>query len=465
MAMVTTNFSSQSNLESLLSATQDYRSSAAYTALESTMGDWTSRFFNFTPNSYTSTSTSATIYFGGGLVAHIYGTNFGTTIAVVTRADITDGTSTLAFTGSVNVGGQYPTGVFRSISFNGLGYSEYAVGRIPLDGSPAVLTSWLETIPTALGNVSSASTGTLTISGDIITATYTSFTMSDDAGHTIKLTGLNYTISGSASSPPDLLEVLRGMLSGNDTVSGSAMGEYLFGYAGDDTLSAKEGNDTLNGGDGKDWLIGDAGNDTLYGDAGNDGLIGGAGNDSIDGGVGIDIAVFNGNRSSYTVTRTGTGFTTSGPDGLDTLTNVERLQFFDKKFAFDLSPGQAAGNAVRIIGAAFGAPSINPAFVGIEIGLFDSDMTMLDVCQAFVSASAFITKAGSSSNINFVNFVYKNVVGVLPSTEERNYFEGLLQGSGGAMTQAELLMLAANADANAVNINLVGLQQRGVEFV
>ena len=42
---------------------------------------------------------------------------------------------------------------------------------------------------------------------------------------------------------------------------------------------------------------------------------------------------------------------------------------------------------------------------------------------------------------------------------------GLPQGNGGTMTQAELLMLAANADVNAQNINLVGLQQSAVEFI
>ncbi len=56
-------------------------------------------------------------------------------------------------------------------------------------------------------------------------------------------------------------------------------------------------------------------------------------------------------------------------------------------------------------------------------------------------------------------------MGVLPSATERDYYVGLLQGSGGSMTQAALLVLAANADVNAVNINLVGLQQSGVEFV
>lgn len=36
---------------------------------------------------------------------------------------------------------------------------------------------------------------------------------------------------------------------------------------------------------------------------------------------------------------------------------------------------------------------------------------------------------------------------------------------GSRLAVAEPLMLAANADVKALNINLVGLQQSGVEFV
>jgi hypothetical protein len=60
---------------------------------------------------------------------------------------------------------------------------------------------------------------------------------------------------------------------------------------------------------------------------------------------------------------------------------------------------------------------------------------------------------------------YENVVGALPSDFERDFYVGLLQGSRGTMTQAELLMFAANSEANAINIDIVGLQQSGVEFV
>ena len=60
--------------------------------------------------------------------------------------------------------------------------------------------------------------------------------------------------------------------------------------------------------------------------------------------------------------------------------------------------------------------------------------------------------------------MYRNVVGFLPTAPERDFYVGLLQGSGGTMTQAELLVVAANGAQNAANIDLVGLQQSGVEF-
>jgi len=206
-------------------------------------------------------------------------------------------------------------------------------------------------------------------------------------------------------------------------------------------------------------LSGLDGNDTLSGGAGNDKLIGGKGNDALDGGSGVDTAIFSGNRSSYTIGGAGTGV--SGPDGTDTLMSIERLQFSDKKIALDLGTGEAACNTVRIIGAAFDAPVIqqHPDYVGIGLGLFDSGMSMLAVCQMVIGVM------GSPTNEAFVNTVYQNLVGGPPAQGDRDYYVGLLQGSGGAMTQAELLLIAANADINAQNINLVGLQQGGVEFV
>lgn len=115
---------------------------------------------------------------------------------------------------------------------------------------------------------------------------------------------------------------------GNDLLVGNVGNDLLIGNGGSDTLIGSAGNDILLGGDGNDLLVGGSGNDVLSGGNGNDELIGGAGNDTLDGGPGFDRAGFSGNRSEYTVTPSGANTViVDGPDGHDTVTNVEQLYF------------------------------------------------------------------------------------------------------------------------------------------
>ena len=211
------------------------------------------------------------------------------------------------------------------------------------------------------------------------------------------------------------------------------------------------GPDVVTGGDGGDYLLGYGGNDIMRG---------GGGNDTLDGGDGVDTAVFNGTRAANTLAKPASGYTISGPEGTDTLINIERLQFGDKYIAIDLDPGEAAANTVRVIGAAFDAPMIgaHPEWVGVGLGFFDSGMSMLVVCEQVVQIL-------NLTNTDFVTTVYTNVVGSAPSNAVRDSYVGLLQGGGGRMMQAELLASAANTPVNETNIGLVGLQQSGVEFV
>jgi large repetitive protein len=110
----------------------------------------------------------------------------------------------------------------------------------------------------------------------------------------------------------------------------SADDDLLTGTSGDDIINAGDSDDVVNAGAGDDTITGGAGNDTLNGEAGNDVITGGAGNDTIDGGAGIDSAFFSGNYATYTITRNQDDtLTVSGADGVDTVTNVEVLQFGD----------------------------------------------------------------------------------------------------------------------------------------
>ena len=115
---------------------------------------------------------------------------------------------------------------------------------------------------------------------------------------------------------------------------------------------------TMNGEAGADIINGGVGRDTLNGGADDDVLNGGLENDTIDGGAGSDTAVFSGNRASYTISASGGVTTVAGPDGTDSLTNIERLQFADGLFDITGAPLNAAINgtsgADALVGTANG---------------------------------------------------------------------------------------------------------------
>ena len=188
-------------------------------------------------------------------------------------------------------------------------------------------------------------------------------------------------------------------------------------------------------------------------------------NDGINGQQGIDSVAFGGSHANYTVNKvTNFEVTTitvkdkTGADGTDTLQSVERLQFSDKKIAFDLDGN--AGQVSKILGAVFGTSSVtNTSYVGIGLSYLDQGMSYTDLMQLAIDASL----GGRGSNTDVVNLLYTNVVGSAPDAETLAYFKGLLDN--GSFTQGSLGVLAADTSINTTNINLVGLALTGVEFV
>jgi len=95
---------------------------------------------------------------------------------------------------------------------------------------------------------------------------------------------------------------------------------------------------------------GGAGNDIITGNDADNILRGNGGDDTIDGGAGTDVAVFSRDFSNYTVTESGGTVTVAhnggGADGTDTLTNIEFIDFADKRYTVGTGELARAGGLV-----------------------------------------------------------------------------------------------------------------------
>lgn len=200
-----------------------------------------------------------------------------------------------------------------------------------------------------------------------------------------------------------------------------------------------------------------AGNDTITAGTDNDTLTGGAGNDIIDGGAGTDIATYSAVQASYSITKTSTGYTVSGgTDGSDTLANIERLNFTDKKVAIDLDGN--AGITAKILGAVFGTASVsNTTYMGIGLSYLDGGMSYADLMALALNA------AGATTSNAVVTLLWTNLFGLAPTAAEAAPYAAILDS--GSHSTGTLGVLAADTSYNTTNINLVGLVQTGIEYL
>ena len=86
-----------------------------------------------------------------------------------------------------------------------------------------------------------------------------------------------------------------------DTLPGTAFGDLIIAFDGDDEVAAGDGRDLVFGGRGDDSIDGGAGDDYLFGGHDDDSLEGGEGDDFLHGGHGDDVAVYQGNSVDYAI--------------------------------------------------------------------------------------------------------------------------------------------------------------------
>ena len=196
----------------------------------------------------------------------------------------------------------------------------------------------------------------------------------------------------------------------------------------------------------------------------NDTIKGQPGTDFFDGGLGIDTVVYSGPQERYSITKSGNRYVVSEPTGSDDtdyLSNIERLQFSNGKVALDL--GGNAGQAARLIGALLGPSFIkDKALAGVVIGLVDQDYSIENIANLGLNTSFYLTLAGSTKNEDFVNHVFRNVVGRPPEVNEQKTYVDMLNAG---TSQAALAVMAAGTEFTASQIGLTGLTSHGWDFI
>ncbi|MFL6671665.1 MAG: DUF4214 domain-containing protein [Massilia sp.] len=248
---------------------------------------------------------------------------------------------------------------------------------------------------------------------------------------------------------------------GQVTVNFGTVIENALGGAGADRIVGNDVANDIDGGAGDDVLQGGAGNDTLRGGLGNDRVSGGSGDDRLDGGAGIDTGVYAGKWASFSATRSGDGWVvsdSSGAEGRDTLSGIERIAFSDGMLALDVDG--IAAQAYRVYAAAFDrAPDL--AGLGYWIGQMDHGVSLLDVATGFTRSDEFTRMYGAAPSADsFLTRVYQNILHRAP--DQAGYAYWLKEMQGGA---SEGLVLSLFSESGENQAQVVGAIEHGIAYI
>ncbi len=241
-------------------------------------------------------------------------------------------------------------------------------------------------------------------------------------------TSANLSISGSTLTVNPSADLLPGTAYKLEFAAGSIKDLAGNSYAGTTSYNFQTQSDFIDGTDSADTILGGDGGDVIGGRAGNDTLTGGLGNDSIDGGTGLDTATYSTRHAAYAIHPAAGGWSVAGPDGADSLINVERLQFLDAHLAFDIDGN--AGQIYRLYKAAF-ARTPDLAGLGGWIGGMDAGtVTLEQTASSFIASQEFEALYGvNPSNSQFITSLYLNVFGRGPSSGDAGYWVNQLANS------------------------------------
>lgn len=211
-----------------------------------------------------------------------------------------------------------------------------------------------------------------------------------------------------------------------------------------------------------DVMDGTVDDDDLYGYAGADSLFGGYGDDYLDGGAGIDSAYYIGDWAEYDIDASFDRIEVTAletDEGIDLLSNIERLDFDDMTIGLDLNG--SAGEAFRLYHAAFDrAPDL--VGLGYWIAQLDHGASLHSVAAGFAASAEFRSLYGTGADhVSLVWHLYDNVLNRAPDQPGVDFWVNLLQTR--QLTIPEVLVAFSESQENYAQ--LIGATSEGIAFI
>ena len=235
------------------------------------------------------------------------------------------------------------------------------------------------------------------------------------------------------------------------TAIGSAFGDYVEGTNNEEVLNGLSGNDVLLGRGGNDSINGGSGIDTVrYQGMRSEFNVSSASNVNATNQLGkdlpqdllkfVDLSLFNvGNGDVRTVSDK-----VAGRSGVDTLSNVERVQFVDGTLLFDVAKTEANSTLYKLYQATFARAADQNGFLG-WVDQIKNGSAILQIAKDFLNSSEFSQSFGSvtQSNAAFVNLLYRNALGREGDAAGSQGWVNALQS--GQLSRADVLLAFATS--------------------
>lgn len=178
----------------------------------------------------------------------------------------------------------------------------------------------------------------------------------------------------------------------------------------------------------------------------NDRFVGTSADEIFDGMARQDTVIFDLNRASTTVTLSGDTVVTSGPQGMDSLISIERLEFLDGTLVFDLS-GSLLDYVYRVYSAAFAR---TPDEAGLRFwndAANSGEFTAEELAVFFVESDEFAEKFGTNPTDDaFINGLYQNVLLRDADQEGFDFWKGVFET--GEQGRDDMLVFFAESPEN-----------------